>query len=273
VLEGSGLIITWPTGKLKTTWTSVGGLRMHARVSEGSSSQGRPAVVLVHGLVVSGRYMVPAAERLAAHYRIYVPDLPGFGKSEKPSRALSVAELSGALEAWMREVGLGRVALVGNSFGCQIIADLAVRHPSRVERAVLQGPTMDPRARAALRQLGRLLLDTPREPPSLLPIELLDYLSAGTARAWRTLRYALEDRIEDNLPRAQMPTLIVRGERDPIAPQRWAEEAARLLPEGWLVVIPGAAHAVNYGAPSEFTRVVRAFLDTNRQPPATRQDV
>ena len=245
---------------------------MHARVSGGSPPEGRPAVVLVHGLVVSSRYMVPAAERLAAHYRVYVPDLPGFGKSDRPPRALSVAELSGALDAWAREVGLGRVALVGNSVGCQIIADLAVRHPGRVERAVLQGPTMDPRARAVLRQLGRLLLDAPREPLSLLPIELLDYLSAGTGRAWRTFRYALEDRIEDKLPRVQMPTLVVRGERDPIVPQRWAEEAARLLPEGRLVVIPGAAHTANYGAPSQFTRVVRAFLNETGRPSAREQD-
>ena len=43
----------------------------------------------------------------------------------------------------MREIGLERAALVGNYFGYQIIADLAVRHPERVERAMLQGPTMD----------------------------------------------------------------------------------------------------------------------------------
>src|SRR5829696_3028602 len=100
----------------------------------------------------------------------------------------------------MREIGLERAALVGNSFGYQIIADLAVRHPEWVERAVLQGPTMDPRARTIQRQVRRFLLDAPQEPLSLLPIELLDYLSAGTGRAWRTLRYALEDKIEEKLP-------------------------------------------------------------------------
>jgi 2-hydroxy-6-oxonona-2,4-dienedioate hydrolase len=43
----------------------------------------------------------------------------------------------------MREIGLERAVLVGNYFGYQIIADLAVRHPERVELAMLQGPTMD----------------------------------------------------------------------------------------------------------------------------------
>lgn len=217
-------------------------------------------MVLVHGLIVSGRYMVPTAELLATHYRIFAPDLPGFGKSEKPPHVLDVAGLSDSLAAWIGEVGLDRAALVGNSFGCQIIADLAARHPERVERAVLQAPTMDPRARTALREVGRFLLDMPREPLSLLPIELLDYLSAGTRRSWRTFRYALEDPIEEKLPEVRVPTLVVRGSRDLIVPQRWAEEVAGLLPRGRLAVIPGAAHAANYGWAAEFARVVRAFL-------------
>ena len=223
-------------------------------------------MVLVHGLVVSSRYMVPTAERLAPHHWIFAPDLPGFGKSEKPLQALDVTGLSDALSAWMGEVGLERAALVGNSMGCQVIADLAVRHPARVERAVLQGPTMDPKGRSVPGQVGRFLLDVPREPLSLVPIELLDYLSAGTRQAWRTLRHALEDRIEEKLPYMRVPTLVVRGSRDPIAPQRWAEEVTGLLPMGRLSVIPGAAHAANYGWAARFARIVHNFLNDAGRP-------
>jgi 2-hydroxy-6-oxonona-2,4-dienedioate hydrolase len=222
----------------------------------------------VHGLVVSSRYMVPTAERLAPHHRVFAPDLPGFGRSERPPGVLNVAGLSDALSAWMGATGLKSAALVGNSFGCQIIAELAVRHPDRVERAVLQGPTMDPLGRSVPRQVGRFLLDAPREPLSLHPIELLDYLSAGTRRAWRTLRYALEDRIEEKLPYMRAPTLVVRGSRDLIVPQRWAEEVTGLLPMGRLSVIPGAAHTANYGWAAEFTRIVLEFLDEH---PASRE--
>jgi pimeloyl-ACP methyl ester carboxylesterase len=101
-------------------------------------------VVLVPGLVVSSYYMVPTLKRLAAYHPVYAPDLPGFGESEKPRRVLDVTGLCDSLAAWMREIGLERAALVGNSFGYQIIGDLAVRHPNRFERAVLQGPAMDP---------------------------------------------------------------------------------------------------------------------------------
>ena len=170
-----------------TTVTVVDGVRMHARVSEGRAAGG-PPVVLVHGLVVSGRYMVPLFDELAPFHDVYAPDLPGFGRSEGPARALDVVGLADALAAWMRAVGLRRAVLVGNSMGCQVIAWLALRHPGLVEKVALQGPTMDPGARSPLRQTWRLLLDTPRESPSLIAIEGLDLVRAGVGRSWRTFR-------------------------------------------------------------------------------------
>jgi hypothetical protein len=73
-----------PTGEQESRWTPVEGVRMHARMSEGPASEGSPTVVLVHGLVVSGRYMLPTLRHLAPSCKVYAPDLPGFGRSEKP---------------------------------------------------------------------------------------------------------------------------------------------------------------------------------------------
>ncbi len=237
--------------------TVVNGRRMHARLSGAASGQ---PVVLVHGLVVSGRYMVPFLEELTRSHAVYAPDLPGFGRSEGPAHAPDVAGLADALAAWMRALGLSGAALVGNSMGCQVIVELALRHPGLVDRVVLQGPTMDPRARSAPRQMGRLLIDTTREPPSLVAIEGLDLLRAGVVRAWRTFRQALKDPIEEKLPQVRVPALVVHGSRDRISPRSWAEEVARLLPDGRLVVLPHAAHAANYSAPAELARAVRSFL-------------
>ncbi len=238
---------------------------MHARVSDPPAARGAPALVLVHGLVVYGRYMVPLAQRLAGSHAVFVPDLPGFGRSARPPgapRVPDVVGLSDWLAAWMLEAGLADGAtLVGNSMGCQVIAALAVRRPGLVRGAVLQGPTMDRRARTVARQVGRFLRDATREPPSLLPIEALDYLSAGTGRAWRTLRHALEDPIEERLPRMRTPTLVVRGSRDPICPQPWADEVAALLPRGRLAVIPWASHTANYGSAAELARLIWAFTE------------
>ena len=59
--------------------TVVSGLRMRAHVSEGWVTCG-PPIVLVHGLVVSGRYMVPLLDELASSHAVCAPDLPGFGR-------------------------------------------------------------------------------------------------------------------------------------------------------------------------------------------------
>ena len=85
-------------------------------------------------------------------------------------------------------------------------------------------------------------------------------MSAGTSRSWRTFGHALADRIEEKLPRVRVPALVVRGSRDPVCPRRWAEEAAGLLPEGRLAVLPGAAHTASYSAPDGFVRAIGPFL-------------
>lgn len=232
---------------------------MHARV--GVRSDRSKPLVLVHGIGVSSRYMGPTIERLAPHYRVYAPDLPGFGRSYKPPRTLNIGELADSLAAWMEAVDLRSAALLANSFGCQVVAEFAVRYPRRVERAVLQGPTVDPAARSAHQQISRWLRNGPKDPPSHVLNIARDYRDCGTRRLLRTFRYMLEDRIEEKLPRVRVPALVVRGSRDPIVPQRWAEEASALLPDGRLVVVPGVGHTMTYAAPLELSRVVRPFLE------------
>src|SRR5436190_17974179 len=106
-----------PGKRLMSRWTTVAGWSMHALVPEDPSACPGPPVVLVHGLGVSGRYMLPTAVRLAGHLPTYVPDLPGFGQSARPARALDIPELADALAGWTRALGLGpRAAGRGASF-------------------------------------------------------------------------------------------------------------------------------------------------------------
>jgi len=214
----------------------------------------------VHGQVISSLYMAPTARRLAPYFPVLAPDLPGFGRSGKPRWVLSVPELADALGAWMDVVGLRSAALVANSLGCQIVVDLAARRPELACALVLAGPTIDRYARNAATQAARWLRDVPLERPSLMLAHLRDFALAGMGRSLGTFRCALDDRIEDKLPRVTAPTLVVRGEYDPIVPQRWAEEVAALLPNGRLAVIRRGAHCVNYSTPGAFARLVRAFV-------------
>jgi pimeloyl-ACP methyl ester carboxylesterase len=245
---------------LRGTWTRVNGLMMYARVSDTAAPAGRPAVVLVHGLGVSGTYMVPTAERLAVDHAVYVPDLPGYGKSERPPHTLYVPELADALAAWVRAAGPRRATYLGNSLGCQTIIDFALRHPDLIDRAVLIGPTGDTQALTLLQHTGRGVLDLVCEPLSLYWILVRDYWTLGPIRTVLTLQSALEDRLEAKLPHVQVPTLILRGARDTIATQDWVDHMQRVMPRAQVVALPHAPHAANYAAPDAVAGAVRRFL-------------
>jgi 2-hydroxy-6-oxonona-2,4-dienedioate hydrolase len=252
------------TGPVTSMWKTIDGLHMHARVSEGAPV-GSPTIILVHGMVVSSRYMEPLARHLAPYAHVYVPDLPGYGRSEWPDHILELPELADALIRWMDKVGIERPHMIGNSLGCEIIVDLAVRYPDRIERAVLQGPTTDPRRRPALKTLGAWMVHNFREPSGMTKIMALDYWHAGLRRVIRTFTMSLEDPLEAKLPHVRVPTLVVRGARDVIVTQAWAEEVTRLLPDGRLVVIPGVMHTINFYHPLELTRVVMPFLRESKR--------
>jgi pimeloyl-ACP methyl ester carboxylesterase len=245
-------------GGFTSTWTRVGGLRLHARV--GGATAG-PPVVLVHGLAVSHRYLMPTAALLARRHPVAVPDLPGFGLSDDPGAALDTRALADALGGWLRATGRAPAVLLGNSYGCQVIVDLVAGEPALAVAVVLAGPTVDPHAASATRQVLRWLADVPREDPLQAPILLRDVRDAGPRRVAATLRHSVRDRIEEKLPAVEVPALVARGGREPIVPARWAAEAARLLPHGELAVIPGSPHNSVYSAADALAPVVTAFLD------------
>jgi pimeloyl-ACP methyl ester carboxylesterase len=240
-------------------WRTVRGVAIHDRASIDGSSHA-PRLVLLHGLAVSHRYLMPVAARLAEHHPVHVIDLPGFGLSGEPGRVLDVAEHADHVAAWLETTGLAPVVVLGNSFGCQVAVDLAVRHPDRVHGLVLVGPTVDPAARTVSRQILRWLRDTAREDPLQLPILLRDVRDAGGRRVAGTLAHAVRDPIESKLPLVKVPTLVTRGAKEPIVPMAWAEEAARLLPRSELAVVPGSPHNANYSAADHLAELVQVFL-------------
>jgi 2-hydroxy-6-oxonona-2,4-dienedioate hydrolase len=243
-----------------SAWATVRGVRMHYRFSSDAVTLAPMLpVVLVHGLSVSSAYLLPTMRALAGRVPFYAPDLPGFGKSEKPAHVLDVPELADALGAWMDALGLGRAHLLGHSLGAQIVVDLASRQPSRVASLILAGPTTDPRAPSVWRQALRLLRDMPRETPSFWPVVATEYLAAGPRRTLGTMRAGIRDPFVEKLPGLRLPLLVVRGSRDPIAPEAWTEEIASLAPGARRATILGGPHAVNFNNPEQLAEMIVAF--------------
>jgi pimeloyl-ACP methyl ester carboxylesterase len=89
-------------------------------------------MIMLHGLAVSHRYLMPLAAGLAGHHPVHVVDLPGFGLSDDPGTVLDVPEHADHVAAWLAAAGMPSAVVVGNSFGCQVAVELAVRYPDRV---------------------------------------------------------------------------------------------------------------------------------------------
>lgn len=240
-------------------WTTIDDCRCYARAFTGQATLSRTPIVLVHGFGMSSTYFIRVAQLLAPYFDVYAPDLPGHGNSDTPAQALDIQGLAESLLKWLAAMQLAHVCVVGNSMGCQIAVELAARHPDRVSRLVLIGPTLDNTARSLRRLLPKYLLGGIYEDPSLNSILAKDYWRmAGRLR--NELRAMMLHHIEDKLPQLTMPVLFVRGEHDPIAPQRWLNELARITADSRVAVIPAAGHAAQYSAAAEFIPVLMRFL-------------
>jgi pimeloyl-ACP methyl ester carboxylesterase len=124
---------------------------------------------------------------------------------------------------------------------------------------VLNSPTVDDAHRTMLGEIGRLIVDIPRERWPLIALNALDYLRAGVRRSLETLRHAIDDPIEEHVRRVRAPILIVRGSRDPIVSEAWVRHLTSIAPNASRVTIDGAPHAANFSAPDAFARAVREF--------------
>src|ERR1044072_2730241 len=121
---------------MDSRWYDVEGRHMHVRES---GSEGGPIMVLVHGFVMSSRYMVPSAHARAPNCRVYAPDLSGFGLSSS-EEILDTRQLGTALASWLEIADLNDVTLVCNSYGCQIAAEAVIADSARIAQLIFIGP-------------------------------------------------------------------------------------------------------------------------------------
>lgn len=239
---------------------TVDGRSVHVRLSV-AEAPGTP-VVHVHGFAISGSYLMPTARRLVLDAPQVVPDLPGYGRSEKPSRPLSIPALSDTLLRILDTLEIEQAVLVGNSMGCPISLETADRHPDRVERVVLVAPAGGLHNRPLRRAVGQLAVDGVRESPRMARVAVPDYVRFGPINALRLFGELTRFPSLERLLEVPVPTLAVIGSRDPLMPDRARIlEVARQVPGHVTVaVITGAAHAVNFSHGGELAHVIRSWL-------------
>lgn len=239
----------------------VGGLDVFVRTSP--EVPYRTPIVHVHGFGISGASLLPTAERLTTVATNVVPDLPGHGRSARWDRAMGIPALGEALVELLDALRLARVVLVGNSMGCPVSLEVAHIAPSLVERVVLTSPAGGVHNQPLRRAMRQMLQDVPREDPKMATIALPDYAKFGPVNTVNLFAELTRFPTLERLLRTAVPTLVVIGTRDPLmpAPTRVLELARQAHPDLTVVIIEGAAHAVNFSHPGELTHVIRSWLD------------
>jgi len=120
-------------------------------------------VVFVHGLGSSG-YMEwrHNLEEVTGRHRVFAPDLPGYGRTDKPRVRYTVPYFARFIRRYMEDRGLRSAALVGASLGGRIALEVALEQPKLVRKLVLVNTLGLGRPKVRMAQMAYGLVTIPR---------------------------------------------------------------------------------------------------------------
>lgn len=216
--------------------------------------------VLVHGIGMSHRYFLRLGEQLSRHGTVLVIDLPGYGWTRRPAHKLTNPAGAEILAALLDDLGAPSCVVVGHSMGAQTATELAIQRPDLVSRLVLIGAAVDARRRTVPEQALTLGLNSILERPLLNSVQFLDVVRCGPRWYAAQLAVAMAYALEERLPLARQPVLILRGSRDLVAGTRWSRSLADVSRSGSLASIAGAPHSVHHRSPSVVAAHIISFI-------------
>jgi pimeloyl-ACP methyl ester carboxylesterase len=116
-------------------WIEVGGLRIHCLMAGQTGS----TVLLLHGGGYDSASLSygPSIGPISRSHRVFVPDWPGYGESDKPDLDYTTEYYVTFLGRLMDALGLEKATLVGISMGGAISLGFSLRSPERVQKLVL----------------------------------------------------------------------------------------------------------------------------------------
>jgi len=272
------------TSAPRSSYADLDGLRLHY-LEWGAPDA--PPLVLLHalGALVTAHDWEGVAAAMRGTHRVIAPDQRGFGASDRAA-AYSFQLMVRDLELLVDRLDLDQLALVGHSMGGTVACLYAESRPERLRRLVLED-TLPP-------QEGRPLQPADNPPWEFSGLDELlavarahgvqgadDELRARLARATRPLDGgrvafrldpavppAIRAQLADpdpawwrDLPRIEVPTLIVRGADSPVVDPERAALAATAIPDCRVVDVARAGHHVHADNPTDFLEAVRPFID------------
>lgn len=242
--------------------------------------------LMLHGFTGSGAAWAELAGTLGPGVIANCPDLPGHAGAALPAR-LGRPGFDATIDALVDLLSEPSV-VIGYSQGARLALALAVRHPAKVSRLVLESGTAglvrhhdralrqaedEARARrletlgveAFISEWEQLPLFAGVRRNAALKARRRAHSAEGLAGALRCLGLGVQPSFWSALPRLLIPTLLLTGANDPKF-TALAGKMAGELPLAWHATVAGAGHAVHLEAPERWAAEVRAFLSARYTP-------
>ena len=237
-----------------------------------------PPLVLLNGIMMTTQSWAPMLPLLSSRHRCVLHDFRGQLRSAKPG-GYTLAQHVFDLRILVDQLGIERADVVGTSYGGEIGMLFAIAHPERVRRLVVIGCVTE--ADDLLRaRVGRWIDVARHDADRLYDVTVHDNFSdaflkpqlvklgcerlRGCPAEWFTAfaelcEAALTLRVD--LSKIAAPTLAICGEKDALKPVAHSRAIAEGVPDGQLVIVPGAGHAVVIEKPDEVCAAIETFLE------------
>ena len=243
---------------------------------------GEPLLVLHRDIGSPG--WLPFYQELAGRFEVLVPDLPGYGNSERPDFARHPRDIAIIMQQFLDKLTIDRVALVGLGFGGWIAAEMATMAQRRLSALVLVAPmgllpeegdiydqmladhieyvmegfgTQD----AYDRQFG-----AQPDPQTAYQWDLNKEMTARIA--WKP--YMISHQLPHLLRAVETRTLLVWGQQDKIVPLDAGRLNGNALPNAHLEILPDAGHSVEMESPVELAKLVTGHVESARRERGSR---
>lgn len=253
----------------------------HSIYYKDDNPSGSPAVILLHGLGVTGDswiLQIPALTK--AGFRVISPDIHGFGHSDYLDQHISIATLSADVLHLIHTLCINPVHLVGISLGGVITLQTVLDEPQAINRAVLINAFAHLRPKrvrtwlylafrfftASLfglsyqaRVVGRSLFPAPDQ--EYLRHELYNQLILANPKAYRrTTRALAQFDVRHRLSEIKTPVLVITGEMDTTVPVEIQAKLAQGIANANQIIIPGAGHGVTVEKPELVNNILLEFI-------------
>ena len=245
---------------------------------------GNIPVVFLHGWVKDCKKYLPLYEYFLKeqNYCIFVPDMPGFGKSEEPKDVWNLDNYIELVDKFVEKVchqnsekSTPKVIIIAHSFGGQIAIKYTVRNPDKISRLILTGAagirhklTIKQKIFFVLAKIGKILFSLPvisylQKPAQKILYKIArvkDYQEASP-KMKEIMKNVLAENITPCLEKIRIETLLVWGRLDKTTPLSDGEIMNQKIKDSKLVMIDDANHSLPYQRPKEFIKIIFDFLN------------